>query len=86
MATAMVSKGIRWSFFYFIPLSIAIFSIAFLGWSYRGFENDTAVQLHTILSRTASRQGAAQGQPTKSQLLKTSLKNRTTVLGAVFIL
>ena len=85
MATAMVSKGVRWSFFYFIPLSIAIVNLFFLGWSYKGFENDTAVQLHTVLSRTASRQAAAAGEPTKMQLLKTSLKNRTTALGALFI-
>lgn len=86
MATAMVSRGVRWSFFYFIPLSIAIVSVFFLGWSYKEFENDAAVQLHTVLSRTASRQAAGEGQPTKMQLLKSSLRNRTTALGAMFIL
>ena len=83
MGTAMVSRGIRWSFFYLIPLSIAIVLIPFLGWGYKGFETDSAAQLHIVLSRTASRQA---GQSNKMGLLKTSLKNRTTLLGAMFIL
>ena len=86
MATAMVSKGIRWSFFYIIPLSVALLLIPILGWSYKGFESDGMVQLHAVLSRTARHSAAGQGQPTKMQLLKTSLKNRTTALGALFIL
>lgn len=86
MATAMVSSGVHWAFFYFIPLSLSLSSILFLGWSFKGFENDSAVQLLTSLERTASRQAADSGEPTKSQLLKRAIKNRTTLLGATFIL
>ncbi|EHY59330.1 hypothetical protein HRR83_001397 [Exophiala dermatitidis] len=85
MATAMVSHGVHWAYFYAIPLSLSLSSIIFVGWSYRGFENDTAVRLLTSLERTASRQASALGEPTKLQLLKRALKNRTTLLGATFI-
>jgi fucose permease len=84
IATAMISKGIRWSYFYIIPLTLAAVSIAFMGWSYRGFEADAAVQLMTALERTASRR-TMPGEPTKRQQLWTSLKSRTTLLGALFI-
>ena len=58
----------------------------FMGWSYKGFETDTAVQLLTTLETTASRQAAAaSGEPSKSQLLKRALKTRATLLGATFI-
>lgn len=79
----MVSRGVRWSYYYFIQLAISIFSVFFLGWSYKGFEGDAAAQLLTNLERTASRQV---GEPTKLQLLKRALRNRTTILGAIFIL
>ncbi|KAI1611717.1 major facilitator superfamily domain-containing protein [Exophiala viscosa] len=82
VATAIVSRGVRWSYYYFIPLVISIMSIFFLGWSYRGYEDDAAVQLLTNLERTASRQA---GEPTKFQLFKRALKSRTTLLGATFI-
>ena len=42
------------------------------------------MQLLTALERTASRRAAAQGE-TKRQLLWQSAKNRTTLLGALFI-
>jgi hypothetical protein len=80
----MVSNGIRWSYFYGITLGIAAITFCFMGWAFRGFEQDGPVQLQSVLERTASRQNPA--MPTKMQLLKTSLKNRTTILGATFIL
>ena len=82
----MVSSGIHWAYFYFIPLGLALVSFGFLGWSFRGFENDAAVQLLSSLQRTASRQASALGEPSKSQLLKKAVKNKTTLLGAGFIL
>ncbi len=85
MATAMVSHGIRWSYYYFIPLSLALTAIAFLGWSFWDFEKDTPVQLRTALERTASRRAVELGEPTGNQILKMALKNRITLLGALFI-
>ncbi|KIW60669.1 hypothetical protein PV05_00869 [Exophiala xenobiotica] len=85
IATAMVSRGVRWSYYYFINLAISLFSTFFLGWAYKGFENDAAQQLLTDLELTASRQASAPGEPTKTQLLRRALKTRTTLLGAAFI-
>ena len=82
----MVSNGVRWSFYYFIPLPLALISIGFMGWSYKDFEKDAAVQLLTALHQTASRQASVLGEPTKLQLLRRALKNKTTLLGALFIL
>lgn len=82
MATAMVSRGTHWSYFYAIPMSLAVFSIPFMGWSYWTYEKDLPVQLMTALERTASRRAAAEaGNPGKAELLRRALKNRTTLLG-----
>jgi hypothetical protein len=86
IATNMVSGGTRWAYFYFIPLGLAVTSFFFMGWSFNGFEQDAAIQLLSSLQRTASRQAAELGEPTKTQVLKKAVKNRTTLLGATFVL
>ncbi|KAK5049073.1 hypothetical protein LTR84_005496 [Exophiala bonariae] len=85
IATAIVTRGIRWSYFYFIPLSLAVSSILFMGWSYKGFEDDAASPLLTTLERTASRQAASGSEITRSHLLRRALNEKTTLLGAAFI-
>ena len=85
MATAMVSHGVHWSYFYFISLSLALSSFALMGWSFWGYEKEAPVQLVTALERTASRQVVEQEGPTKVEILKRALKNKTTLLGALFI-
>jgi len=57
-----------------------------MGWAYKGFEQDASVQLLTALERTASRQATAPGKAGKFDLLKKSMKNKTTLLGATYIL
>ncbi|EXJ55495.1 hypothetical protein A1O7_08422 [Cladophialophora yegresii CBS 114405] len=85
IATNMVSSGIHWAYFYFIPLSLAVFSFFFMGWSFLGFEKDAAVQLLSSLQRTASRQATTRGEPTKKLVLRKAVRSKTTLLGAVFI-
>ena len=85
IATAMVSHGIRWSHFYFISLSLALSSLALMGWSFWDYEKETPAQLLAALEQTASRRAAEQGEPTKSEIVKRALKNKTTLLGALFI-
>ena len=85
MATATVSHGIRWSYFYFIPLSLTLASVAFLGWSFKDYEKDLPTQLLNALELTASRRATGSEEPAKSQILKRALKNKTTLLGALFI-
>jgi fucose permease len=85
IATAMVSRGIRWSYFYFISLSLAISSLPLTAWSFWNYEKETPVQLMTALEQTASRQPVERSEPTKIEILKRALKNQTTLLGALFI-
>ena len=86
MATGMVSHGISWSRFYFISLSLALASMVCTTWSFLGYEKDTPVQLLRELERTASRRATERGEPTTArEVLKRALKNKTTILGAVFI-
>jgi hypothetical protein len=86
MATAMVSRGVRWSYFYLITLALAVVAAVAMGWSFRGYEQDSAIQLLTSLERTASRQAISSGEPTKFQVMKQALRMKTTYLAALFIL
>src|SRR3984885_4455682 len=85
MATAMVSHGVHWSYFYFISLSLGLSSFALMGWSFWSYEKEAPVQLVTTLERTAPRQLVEQEGLTKVEILKRALKNKTTILGALFI-
>ena len=85
MATAMVSRGIRWSYFYLVSLCLVLITIGFAGWSFWAHEKDTPVQLLTALERTASGPTAQASEATRGQMLKRAVKNRTTLLGALFI-
>lgn len=85
IATAMVSGGIRWPHFYFIPFTLALLGITFAGWSFWKYEKDMPAQLLTALERTASHRTTEAGEATRAHLLKTAVKNRTTLLGALFI-
>ena len=86
IATALVSKGVRWSAFYFIPLGISVFTIFSMSWCFRGYEQDSPVTLLTELEKTASQQ-LAHGtvQPKKKTALRKAASNRTTLLGSIFI-
>ncbi|KAL8731644.1 MAG: hypothetical protein Q9166_003332 [cf. Caloplaca sp. 2 TL-2023] len=79
MATALVSTGRKWSSFYFISMGITALNLCMAYWSYRNYETDNPSQAH-LLRRTPS------GRKTlKSTLLKQALKNKTTILGSLFI-
>ena len=85
IATAMVSRGIRWSYFYLVPLCLFLVSIGFAGWCFWTYERDAPPQVLTVSTETALRPVAQEGRTTKAQLLKRAVKNRTTLLGALFI-
>lgn len=82
-ATAMISSGIRWPYFYIITLVLSVLcSVAFF-FSFRGYETeDSTTQLLTTLERTASH---ATTTDEKRSILRKALKNRTTLLGALLI-
>lgn len=83
MATAIASSGTQWPFVYFISLGFALLNLVFSGWSFWNYEKDLPSQSHTEVLQTAS-QSAAE-TPSKKQLLKQAVKNRVTILGALFI-
>ncbi|KAI4172887.1 MAG: hypothetical protein LQ343_003295 [Gyalolechia ehrenbergii] len=79
MATALVSTGRKWSSFYYISIGVTFLNICMAYWAFRNYETDNPAQ-HNALLRTAS------GQKTsKSELLQQALKNKTTILGSLFI-
>jgi fucose permease len=86
VTTAMVSTGILWSYFYLIGLGIRFCCLAFAGWAFWGYEKEAAAQFMSALERTASRRTALEtGDASKRQLLARALKDRTTLLGGLFI-
>lgn len=93
IATALVSHHHRWSTYYFLTLSIAILNLLFAAWAFRSYETDLP-QPQPPLLRTAhhpvSRPQAPPSAtppptPTKRTPLKAALRNKTTLLGALFI-
>ncbi|KAI9721952.1 MAG: hypothetical protein M1812_001910 [Candelaria pacifica] len=86
IATAMISHGARWSHFYSISLGIAAVNLGFAGWSFWFYDQEYSKRSLTALERTASQQAAlTTDEPKKLQVLKQAVKNKVTILGALFI-
>ncbi|KAL8755659.1 MAG: hypothetical protein Q9199_003491 [Rusavskia elegans] len=79
MATALVSTGRRWSSFYFISIGIAAINLCMAYWAYRNFEKDNLSQADLLVRTLSGR------RTSRSTLLKQALKNKTTILGSLFI-
>ncbi|KAL1629069.1 hypothetical protein SLS56_005623 [Neofusicoccum ribis] len=100
-ATALASGGVVWSRFYFVTLGIRAVCVAFTAWAWWNVEKEEreAAALLTELERTASRRAAAAAaaavegdggqvevrQSSKRELLKQAVRNRVTLIGALFI-
>lgn len=86
VATALVSNGVHWARFYIITIGIRVLCFFFAGWSFWNYEKEGTTQFANSLHRIASRQAAAElGEPSKLRLLGRALKNKTTIIGALFI-
>ncbi|KAF1984997.1 MFS general substrate transporter [Aulographum hederae CBS 113979] len=86
MATALASNGILWSRFYIITLGVRLLTLVFAGWAFWNYEKEAPSRLLSALERTASQQLAVDnGEPSKRKLLVQALKNRVTIMGALFI-
>ncbi len=89
IATTLVSRGVPWSRYYLLTLSIAIFNLFSSGWSFWHYERDASAQLMSALEQTASRQQAPDTAVRDSrgrwQAFKTLIGNKPTFLGALFI-
>jgi fucose permease len=84
-ATAMVSNGIRWSFFYAVSLAFSLVNLGYSTWAFFNYENDTPPEPQRALQPTASRPEGEVETLTRAQLVKKAIRNRTTLLGALFI-
>ena len=80
MATALVTHGSTWNVFYYISLAATIFNLLVAYTSFRNYEKDTPVV--NLLQATVSNPNPS---ASRSKLLKAAFKNKTTVLGALFI-
>ncbi|KXT06015.1 hypothetical protein AC579_850 [Pseudocercospora musae] len=83
-ATAMVSNGISWARFYLITMSIQVVCFFFAGWSFGGYEKEPQAAFTSNLQQIASNHAENAGS-TKLRMLGKALKNRTTLIGALFI-
>lgn len=86
IATALVSKGVLWSRFYFLILGLRVISFFLSGWSFWTFEKD-AQHDQSLLepSRQASDLHLERVETSKIQQLKQALHSRATLAGALFI-
>ncbi|KAK3112853.1 hypothetical protein LTR53_010431 [Teratosphaeriaceae sp. CCFEE 6253] len=86
VATALVSAGVLWSRFFLIMISVRIACFFFAGWSFWDYEQEGVSQFANSLQQLASRQAASEmGEPGKLDLLRKALRNKTTIVGALFI-
>lgn len=82
IATALVSRGYVWSTFYFIPLAITALNALVAYLTFRTYERDDNPSPHRLHPSLSNPQSRARS---KSALLLEALRNKTTILGALFI-
>lgn len=70
IATAMVSKGIKWSYFYFILVGLTVLNAFFSAYIFMGSEHDSPVP---------------QAAEKKGDVTRNSIKNKYTLITALFI-
>lgn len=76
MATAIASKGIKWSYFYFILVGLTVLNAFFAPYIFKGSEKDSPA--------TPAAQAAADGMSRK-EVLRKSIRNKYTLMAALFI-
>ncbi|KAM0717267.1 hypothetical protein Q7P37_007119 [Cladosporium fusiforme] len=86
IATAMISNGILWSRFWLITIGLRAICFFAAGWAFWDYEKEGINGFNNSLQETLSRQSATTAtEPSKLQILYRALKNRTTIIGAIFI-
>ena len=85
IATTTVSRGILWSRFFILTIGLRLICFFFAGWAFWSYEKEGVTFFSNSLQEIASRQRLEAGEPTKLQLLGRTIKNRTTLIGALFI-
>lgn len=82
VGTALASRGIPWSRFYFVPFALAIVSFFFAGWAFWDYKEESS---QVLLDRSSSRQADTEEPVSRFHDLKLALKSRVTIFGALFI-
>lgn len=85
MATGLVSNDYRWSTFYLIPLGVAAFNLVLAFWAFRNHEHEIPQPLPSVLERAISHGNVESSDALSKPKLTESLRNKTTILGALFI-
>lgn len=77
VATALVSRGLHWSRFYFTTLGLASVALAFSGWAFRGYEEEESLHQdhHAASTRSESRWSK----------LRSVITDKATCFGSLFI-
>ncbi|GAT22585.1 MFS efflux transporter [Aspergillus luchuensis] len=92
-ATAMVSHGIRWTYFYFITLVISASNMLLAAVVFRNYDDEGAAS-RAYTQQTSPPLASQTDQPNENnshdshmrlQTLKRAIRNRTTFLGSLFI-
>jgi fucose permease len=78
----MVSHGVKWSSFYYIPRAATVLNIGFTTSAFWNYEMDL-VQGSQSTAQQATQETTAS---TKTRLLRQAVKSKITILGALFIL
>ena len=81
IATALVTHGRPWSTFYFITLAVALTNLTMAFTTFRNYEADSSSSLAPLRPTPSNPTGTS----SKSKLLEQALRNKTTILGALFI-
>ncbi|KAI9774296.1 MAG: hypothetical protein M1840_004190 [Geoglossum simile] len=83
IATAIASHSIaaHWSRYYLLSLAVTIVNLLFAGWAFWDYERDAA----SVPPLLPGQRGSEQRPAIKGRLLRQSLRNKTTLLGALFI-
>ena len=86
VATALVSNGVHWQRFYFIPIAIRLICMVSTGYTFWNFEKENVHHFQNSFEQLASRQShAGSGEASKLRLIGRALKIKTTLIGALFI-
>jgi fucose permease len=85
IGTAIVSRGILWSRFYFLTVGLRLCCIAYSAFAFWSYQEESEQHLLTALEMTASRQRASEDTASKLKDLKVALKNKVTIFGALFV-
>ncbi|RPA75730.1 MFS general substrate transporter [Ascobolus immersus RN42] len=81
-ATSMVGKGVRWSFFYAIPMVMAVWNMGFAGWCFRTLPEDVPAGADEPSEDPAARE---EEEIKRKKVTWEAAKHKVTILTALFI-